>query len=131
MRITTRLKLSTFLYLCVLIVMIPILVWAFIESGRATRNDHLASKIQNLVFEGTSLRDEYMMYNEARAQTAWHAKKDLTARLLQNASAQFTSKADKILLKKMKQNYDETIVIFSRIEKLRGDPAVMEIVQRS
>lgn len=123
MRFGTRLKISSFLSLGALIVMIPVLVWAFMASGTAKRNNLLADEIQNYVFERTSLRDEYLMYNEARARIQWHAKRVLIGQLLQKASTRFNSNADGIILKEMKQNYDDTVVIFSRIEKLRGNPA--------
>jgi signal transduction histidine kinase len=123
MRIATRLKLSSFLSLGALIVMIPVLVWAFIESGTAKRNNLFADEIQKNVFERTYLRDEYLLHNEARARIQWHVKKDMIGQLLQKASTQFKNSADRTILKEMTQNYDDTVVIFSRIEKLRGNPA--------
>jgi signal transduction histidine kinase len=123
MRIATRLKLSSALSLGALIVMIPVLVWSFIASGTAKRNSLLANDIQKNVFERTSLRDEYFLYNEARARIQWHIKKDLIAQLLQKASTLFKIEANRIILQEMKQNFEDTVVIFSRIEQFRGDPA--------
>ena len=117
MRVATRLKFSSYLSIGVLVVLIPALVWSFNALKTAKDNDLLADEILRNVFERTALRDDYLIYHSERAKSQWHAKMETIDRLLGKASVRLTNAADREILAEMRQNFDATVAIFSRLEK--------------
>lgn len=117
MRIATRLKLSSYLSLCVIIAMMPALFWTFKDSSSAKEDEHLASEILISIFERAMLRDEYLLYREERARVQWEAKNEKINKLVLQAEARFTSPTDKEDLKELRRINNEVIIIFSRYIK--------------
>jgi signal transduction histidine kinase len=134
MRIATRLKLSSYLSLSVLIIMIPALFWSFGDSRKAKADELLAGKIIVNLFEREFLRDEYLLHREERARTQWNARKEIIDRLLRQAEAQFTDKSSKDLLGDMRRINADVVVIFGRyannLVALRGPGNSTEFEKR-
>ena len=117
MRMATRLKFSSYLSIGVLVILVPALVWSFNELKTAKDNDQLADQILKNVFERTSLRDDYLIYRSERVRLQWHAKKETIDRLLSKASVRLTGSADRAIMAEMRNNFDATVAIFSRLER--------------
>jgi DNA-binding NarL/FixJ family response regulator/signal transduction histidine kinase len=119
MKLASRLRISSFISLGVLVVMIPTLIWSFAEAGRAKTDDHLADAIQVKVFERISLRDEYFLYPEARARLQWLATTERTGQMLQRAAGRLTDRDELRVLAEMRSAFDDTVAIFGRL--VRGE----------
>ena len=113
MTIKTRLRLNTVISLGVVILILFSLVWSFNEVSGASRNLALVDEMQNVAFERIILRDDYLLYREARARTQWNAKSETFRRLLSSASEIFTGSQDQALLKEAQVNFDATFTSFT------------------
>ena len=76
MRVTTRLTWTSAGALATLLLLLPVLVSSFLSFGEAKADLMLATELQDLFFERTSIRDHYLLYREARAQAMWEERKD-------------------------------------------------------
>jgi hypothetical protein len=113
MTIKSRLRLNTVISLGVVILILFSLVWSFNAVSRAARNLALVDNMQNVAFERIILRDDYLLYREARARTQWDAKSETLRRLLASASEIFTGSQDQALLKDAQVNFDATFTSFT------------------
>ncbi len=118
MNFTQRLKLNSYVSLGVMVVMIPVLVWSLARATAVKHDDDLADDIMQKVSERISYRDEYLIYQEEASKTKWLAATKKTSLLLQQAAVQFSDGAELLLLGEMRQNFDDTVIIFSRILEL-------------
>ncbi|MDP2853336.1 MAG: GAF domain-containing protein [Smithellaceae bacterium] len=115
MKIKTKLRLNSLIYMVVIIIMILCLALSFWWHERAGRNVNLVLKIRNIAFERIALRDDYLLYREERASIQWQAKSETIRVLMEKAAGQFTTGEDKALLQEARKDSDATYSMFSAI----------------
>jgi signal transduction histidine kinase len=113
MTIKTRLRLNTVISLGVVILILFSLIWSFNDVSRASRNLALVDNMQQVSFERIIVRDDYLLYREARARTQWNVKSETLRRLLASASEIFTGSHDQALLKEAQRNFNATFTSFT------------------
>jgi PAS domain S-box-containing protein len=120
MKIRTRLKLNTWVALCVVALMVISLVWTFREVSIMDRNENLANKMRSITLETILLRDDYLLHREARARVQWQAKSETMRELLESAKGHFTDKENRDILNEAKQNFEATVSLFSTTVERHG-----------
>lgn len=115
MRISTRLKLHALTSVLALIVLIPVLLWALYLYHQAMDDNALADEILTGIFECSTLRDEYLLFAEDRPRNQWGDRKANLDRLLTLADKQFKGKTQKTILADMRQKFDISSRLFSRL----------------
>jgi PAS domain S-box-containing protein len=98
-----------------LVILIPILVWSFVEFKTAKDDDMLADAIHDNYFERASFRDQYFLYREDRLRKQWVKSKHETDRLLTQAKAQFHRAHDQQMLDRFGRSIEDTAQLFDRI----------------
>jgi PAS domain S-box-containing protein len=74
----------------------------------------LIAEMRKTAFERIILRDDYLLYQEARAQTQWIAKSETLRGLLESASKTISGSEEQALLKEARENFDATFTSFSQ-----------------
>jgi methyl-accepting chemotaxis protein len=115
MKIKTKLSINLYLFVGTFFVVTMALYWSYQEYNKAGENERLVLEIQKAIFERTSLRDEYIQYQEERAKIQWQKKSEYIVKLMDLASARFKDEMSKSILDKMRRNYEDTATIFSKI----------------
>jgi signal transduction histidine kinase len=115
MKIRTRLRLNTLIYLGAVMLMMLSLAWSYREVDRANRNEDMVEEMRQTAFERISMRDDYLLHREKRAEIQWQAKSKILLGLLDTAHERFTDTADKAILKEARKNFDATFSVFSII----------------
>ena len=115
MKITARLKTSSYISIGVIILMIPALIWSNLEIKKTERNDLLVNAIQSAVFDRTILRDQYLLFREERTKKELAVKTDTLGILLQQAELQLVDQTSQRLVAEMKLLFNDVTTIFSRI----------------
>ncbi|MFA5824372.1 MAG: diguanylate cyclase [Gallionellaceae bacterium] len=115
MRITTRLRIISTMTIAALIIMVPILIWSFIEFKRAENNYIFADTIRVNFFERTSIMDQYFLYREERVRAQWGTNMETSDSLLRQAALQFHSDEDRQTLERLQKHIEDTAGIFHRI----------------
>lgn len=115
MRITTRLLITSKVTISVLIVLVPALIWSFVEFKNAKSDYILACKIRDNIFEHTSLRDQYLLYREERMSAMWDKSKATIVNLLYQANDQFHDKNKLQAVARLNESIEESSAIFHRI----------------
>ena len=115
MKIKTKLRLNSLIYMVVIMIMLLFLALSFWGYERADRNVNLVLKIRNIAFERIALRDDYLLYREERASIQWQAKSGTIRALMETAAGQFTTGEDKALLQEARKDFDATYSMFSAI----------------
>jgi PAS domain S-box-containing protein len=114
MKISTKLRLNAFISLGVLTVILLSFAWSFRELSRSTSDIDLLEEMRVVAFERTALRDDYLLYREARAKNQWNSKTETLNRLFQIASKQLTTKEETTLLAEARKDFDATVSSFSQ-----------------
>jgi PAS domain S-box-containing protein len=120
MKIGTRLKLSTWFAMGVVVLMALSLFWTFREISRMDRNINLANKMGKVAAERILLRDDYLIRREERALVQWRTQSETMRGLLESAKGHFTGDADRAVLREAQQNFEATLSLFSKIVARRG-----------
>jgi methyl-accepting chemotaxis protein len=115
MKIKTKLRLNSLIYMVVIMIMLLFLALSFWGYERADRNVNLVLKIRNIAFERIALRDDYLLYREERASIQWQAKSETIRALMETAAGQFTTGEEKALLQEARKDFDATYFMFSAI----------------
>jgi HD-GYP domain-containing protein (c-di-GMP phosphodiesterase class II) len=115
MKIKTRLRLNAWMSLVVVTLMMLSLAWSFWEIDRADGNEKLVEEMRKAAFERVSLRDDYLLYREERANIQWVAKSETLRGLMKTASERFTATMDKALLQEARKDFDTTFSAFSTL----------------
>ncbi len=115
MRISTRLRIITGVTIGALAILIPVLVWSFVEFKNAKDDDALADALHDNYFERASFRDQYFLYREDRLREQWIKSRTETDRLLTQAKRQFQRKQDQALLERFRTSVEDTAQLFDRI----------------
>ncbi len=115
MRITTQLQITSKITVAAFVVLVPVLIWSFVEFKRAKNDYILADAIKVNFFERASFRDQYFLYREDRARIQWDKNKEIADHLLSQANSQFHNEQDRQVLERLHKNIDDTAVIFHRI----------------
>jgi diguanylate cyclase (GGDEF)-like protein/PAS domain S-box-containing protein len=115
MRITTRLQITSKITVAAFAVLVPVLIWSFVEFKRAKNDYILTDAIKVNFFERASFRDQYFLYREDRARVQWDKSKEIADRLLDQANSQFHNEQDRQVLDRLHKNIDDAAVIFHRI----------------
>jgi PAS domain S-box-containing protein len=115
MRITTRLRITSTVTISALIVLVPALIWSFVEFKNAKSDYALACKIRDNAFERTSFRDQYFLYHEDRTRALWDKNKETANNLLRQANVQFHDKDKLQALERLSRNIEDSATIFHRI----------------
>ena len=119
MKIKTKLYISLYLSVCTMLVVMMALYWSYREHNRADENERLVVEIQKVIFERTSLRNEYLQYREERAKFEWQKKTEYAEKLMGLVSERLTDDISKAILNEMRRNYESTVAIFSKIVENR------------
>ena len=131
MRITTKLKTISGFMVAILVVLIPVFIWSFSETRKASDELDLADKIQSNFFERASHRDRYFLDHSDITRTRWEESKKESDRLLQQARLQFHSKEDQLIIDRLTNDIEDTAVIFHRlvanIEKMKSEVENYEV----
>jgi PAS domain S-box-containing protein len=114
-RISTRLRIITGATIAALVILIPILVWSFVEFTNAKDDDALADALHDNYFQRASFRDQYFLYREDRLREQWLKRKDETDRLLAQAKVQFHRAPDQQVLERFSLSIEDTAQLFDRI----------------
>ncbi len=115
MRISTRLRIITGVTIAALAILIPILVWTFVEFKNAKDDDALADAIHDNYFERASFRDQYFLHREDRLREQWIKSTHETERLVTQAKAQFRQANDQQVLDRFSRSLESTAQLFDRI----------------
>ncbi len=115
MRISTRLRIITGVTIAALVILIPILVWSFVEFKNAKDDDTLADALHDNYFERASYRDQYFLYREDRQREQWVKSKHETDRLVAQAKVQFHRGHDQQVLERFSRSIEDTAQLFDRI----------------
>jgi PAS domain S-box-containing protein len=115
MKIKTRLRLNSWISLVVVVLMVFCLAWLLKEIDKTDRNKNLVEEIRKTAFERISLRDDYILYGEKRANIQWVAKSETLRGMIETASEYFTAPTDKALLSEVRENFEVTFSQFSTI----------------
>ncbi|MHB8882569.1 MAG: ATP-binding protein [Thermodesulfovibrionales bacterium] len=115
MQIKKRLWYNAVISLCTVLLVLLSLAWSFREIFIADRNIKLADEMRKVAFERILLQDEYLLYQEERAKTQWHAKSEALRELLALADARFIHNKDNTFLQAARKDFDTTTSGFSRI----------------
>ncbi|MDO8768463.1 MAG: ATP-binding protein [Burkholderiaceae bacterium] len=98
-----------------LVILIPILIWSFVEFNNAKDDATLADGLHGNFFERASFRDRYFLYREDRLRKQWVESKHETDRLLTQAKAQFHRAQDQNVLDRFGRSIEDTEQLFDRI----------------
>jgi PAS domain S-box-containing protein len=98
-----------------LVILIPILVWSFVEFKNAKDDQALADAIHDNYFERASFRDQYFLYREDRLRDQWIKSKHETESLVNQAKAQFHRAQDQQVLARFSRSMEFTEHLFDRI----------------
>ena len=123
MKIKTRLRLNTFISLAAILLILLSLIWSFREIIIADRNIKLVDEMRNVAFDRILLRDEYLLYQEDRAKTQWHAKSNKLRELLALADTRFDEKKDKVVLQDALKDFEATKSGFTWVMESRARQA--------
>ncbi len=115
MRITTRLKVTSTATIVVLLVLIPLVIWSFIEFKNAKNNYVLANTLKVNALERASFGDQYFLYREDRAKAQWEENKKIADEILHQANNQFHREQDQRILERLQKNIDDSSAVFHRI----------------
>ncbi len=121
MKINTRLKLTAGISLGTVILILLALVWSWREISSADRNMDLVDAMRKVALERIMLRDEYLLYQEARAATQWRTKTDELRALFAVAESRFPDENNRVFLHDARQDFDATVSGFSRVIASRTD----------
>ncbi len=112
MNIRTRLKLTTWVFLGAIAVMLVLFIGSLRVISTAEKAIQLSDKMQQHVFERVLLRDEFIVFRGARAKTQWLEKSQALESLMDQAAQWFPSQSDQVLLQNARINLNTSIQIF-------------------
>ena len=115
MRVSTRLRIITGATIAALVILIPILIWSFVEFKSAKDDDALADALHDNYFERASYRDQYVLHREDRLREQWITSKHATDALVAQARSQFHQPKDQQLLDRFSRSIEDTAQLFDRI----------------
>ncbi len=115
MRIATRLRISAAATLAAVVILVPVLYWAFSAYREAQSGSDLVEAIQSNFAERASFRDQYFLYREDRARMLWDESKVQSDQLLRSAKSQFQGEADQKAVERIRRAVAETVLVFRRI----------------
>ncbi len=119
MRIRTLLKLGNSGILAIAVLLALSLLWAFREMVKADDNESFVVKLQNIAYQRTELRDEYLLRRQERARAQWIEKTEQFKQLLALAAARFTGATDKALLQDIQREFSANFFRFSELVEYR------------
>lgn len=131
MRINTKLKAISWGTGVVVILMIPTLLWAFLEFNQTKSNYLLAESINRQYIKSNSLRNQYFLYYNQYVLEQLDAKKTADEVLLQRARKQFTDKENLQLLQQLPKHIEKVNKIFDRTVKNYSLMVISNAEQRS
>lgn len=120
MNIRTRLNMSSFISLAMMLIMVPLLFWSFSEFRKANENDQLADKLQKTVSERFILREEYLLISKSPSTLVrWRSKNVTLGKLLDDVKQRFGDDDFQEIVNNLIKNNDDAIAIFNRIASNR------------
>ena len=120
MRIKTRLKLNSLVSLGMIGLVMFSFGWSLWIASKAGQDAALISRMQQVSFERTVLRDEYLLYREHRAIRQWETKSKEFRGLLKEALERFAEPSDQALLKEVRKVEDGSASLFSRLLEMQA-----------
>ena len=115
MRIATRLSLVFGGIVALLLVLLPTLLWSYLEFREARASFALADQIKTTFLERTSFRDQYFLYHEVHLEHLWEANKATSDHLLHQAEATFQRAEDRHKLSQLRLEIEDNAAVFFRI----------------
>ncbi len=115
MRITTRLNWSSAGALATLFLLLPVLISSFMNFREAKADLLLATELQDIFFERTSIRDQYLLYRDARAEAMWEQRQDAADELLREARRRFPARGEQEQLELLGRHLQDNAAVFHRI----------------
>jgi len=114
-RISTQLRIITRVTIVAIVILIPVLVWSFVEFNRAKIEDSLVEDLQDNYFQRASFRDQYVLHREVRLLEQWRKSRNETNDLQAKAKATFQRSQDLRVLERFIQSIEHTEQLFERI----------------
>lgn len=115
MQIKKRLRISTIISLCTVLLVLLSLVISFREIVIADQKIQLVEEMRKAAFDRILLRDEYLLYQGERAKAQWYAKSEALRDLLAQAETRFDHEKNKVLLEDVRKDFDATFSGFTRV----------------
>lgn len=122
MNISARLKLTTWLILAAIAVMLVLFVVSLRVIFIAEKALQFSDEMQQNVFERVLLRDEFIIFRGMRAKNQWLEKSKALENLLDQAAPWFPDRLDQALLQSARRNLNASIQIFlDVVHRLDGE----------
>ena len=115
MRIATRLRISATATVAAVIILVPVLYWAYSAYREAQSGHELAEAIQRNFTERASFRDQYFLYREDRVRILWDESKAQSDELLSSARSRFQGEANAQAVERIRRAVEQTRLVFYRV----------------
>jgi diguanylate cyclase (GGDEF)-like protein/PAS domain S-box-containing protein len=115
MRVIKRLQILSTSTITAVIVLLPILFWAFVHYQHEKNDYVLMDQLHHGFFDLTVFRDQYFLYREERARGEWDIHKEIVNQVIDRISDQHNHKEDEPVLKELRRSFGESANIFQRI----------------
>ncbi len=115
MRIATRLRISATATVAAVIILVPVLYWAYSAYREAQSGHELAEAIQRNFTERASFRDQYFLYREDRVRILWDESKAQSDQLLSSARSRFQGEANAQAVERIRRAVEQTRLVFYRV----------------
>lgn len=120
MELSSRIRLSAYLSIGILIIISPALYWCYLNIQKATNNDILADSIQESILKRALIRDEYLLYHEKVSKNEWIKKNKDGELLFKKAILQFEDKEQLQYVEELMFVVADSTELFSRITSENG-----------
>lgn len=130
MRISSQLKIMSFVTALAFMIMIPILVWAFLDFNQTKSNYLLAESINQHYVKSNSLRSQYFLYSNQYVLEQLEIQKTEIEDLLHVARSEFSDEDDQQLMRQFPGYIEKIRRIFDRIVKNHENISVSNDEQR-
>jgi len=124
MKFAHRLKISSAVSSWMLLVVVPMLLYAFNQKDVAAKKDILADDIQTVIFQRVTHRDRYFLFGELDSAAKWRQVTARAGALLQQAEGVFGGEQGR-RLKGVQENFRGTVDLFNRLYE-RGQSLRLE-----
>jgi signal transduction histidine kinase/PAS domain-containing protein len=115
MRIATWLRISAAATVAAVIILVPVLYWAYSAYREAQSGHELAEAIQRNFTERASFRDQYFLYREDRVRILWDESKAQSDQLLNSARSRFQGEANAQAVERIRRAVEQTRLVFYRV----------------
>jgi signal transduction histidine kinase len=136
MRLRTRLRATIGVSVVAVLAMSGVVGWSLQRSNRASSAADIATSLQRDVLERIMLRDEFLLYREARARRQWEEKTSHLLEALGQARSVFRDPTERRIVAEMENGVEGTRAAFHALaampdeRTLSGDERVLAYALR-